>query len=169
MVGSRDNHDGSEKSPHVDKMRQKSPRFGDTKGLALKGGIVLAAVVLVVILLVMVSSSRSKARFILSANEIQDVTADVQSKTVYDAGSKIYFLINRRNGKPLNASHFVIEISREDSGKFGGLKQISFEIDKDFAKVSAYIPVDYFTRTGKYLVKSFLDGKPVTSDEIKVQ
>ena len=97
------------------------------------------------------------------------IREDVQSKTAYELGSKIHFLINRRNGKSLNANHFVIEIGREEGGKYGNFKQISFEIEKDFSKVSAYIPVDYFTRKGKYMVKSYLDGKPVISEEIKVQ
>ena len=169
MVSGSGNHGGSGDSSQVDSMRQKPPRFSDMKGMAFKGGIALAAVILVVVLLMMVSSTRSRARFILTDHEIQDINEDIASKTVYDAGSKIHFLINRRNGKSLNASHFVIEIGREDGGKFGSFKQISFEIDKDFTKVSAYIPVDYFTRKGKYMVKSYLDGKPVISEEIKVQ
>jgi hypothetical protein len=169
MVSGRNNHNDPDESSQTDGMRQKSSRFGDMKGMALKGGVVLAAVTLVIILLVMVSSSRSRARFVLTDHEIQNVGEDVQSKTNYDLGSKIHFLINRRNGKSLNANHFVIEIGREDGGKFGSFKQISFEIDKDFAKVSAYIPVDYFTRKGKYMVKSYLDGKPVISEEIMVQ
>ncbi len=169
MVGSRENHDGSDSASHVDRRRHKTPLFGETKGRIIKGGIVLAAVVLVVVLLMMVTSSRSKARFVLSASEIQEVSADVQSQTTYDVGSKIFFLVNKRNGKSLNASHFVIEISREDGGKPGAQKQISYEIDKEFGKVSAYIPVEYFSRPGKYRVKSFLDGKPVTSDEVDIR
>ena len=72
MVSGRDNHNGPDESSQVDRMRQKPSRFGDMKGMALKGGVALAAVTLVVILLMMVSSSRSRARFVLSDHEIQD-------------------------------------------------------------------------------------------------
>jgi hypothetical protein len=170
MVTGRNNDNGLEDSSQVDRMRQKQPLLsGDMKGMVVKGGIALAAIALVILLLVMVSSTKSRARFILSDHELQDVTQEVQSQTIYEPGSKIHFLINRRNGKSLNASHFVMEIGREDGGKYGSFKQISYEIDKEFTKVSAYIPADYFTRKGNYMVKSYLDGKPVISEEIKVQ
>jgi len=169
MVSSRNNHEEPDDVSPVEKKRPRSPRLGDFKGTAVKGGVILAGIVLVVALFFMVSSTRSRARFVLSDHEIQDLSADLVSQKAFSAGSKVFFLMNKRNGNKLNASHFVMEISREDGGKYVGARQISFEIDKDFPKISSYIPVDYFGRKGKYMVKSFLDGKPVSTEEIQVE
>jgi hypothetical protein len=142
----------------------------DVKHIAVKGGGVLAIIIVIfVVYMVIVSTSRAKARFVLTDHEIQDVSEDVESQRVYPAGSKVYFLVNKRNGRELGAGHFVIEIAREEGGKLSGPKQISFEIDKDFTKLSTYIPVDYFKNKGKFSIKAFLDGKPLSSQEIEVE
>ncbi len=168
MVSSNNHEEMDDMSP-VEKKRLRLPRPGEIKGVALKGGVVMAGLVLVVALFFMVSSTRSKARFVLSDHEIEELDADLVSKKTFTTRSKVFFLINRRNGKNLNASHFVMEISREENGKYVEARQISFEIDRDFPKISTYIPVDYFSRQGKYMVKSFLDGKPVSSEEIQIE
>ncbi len=142
----------------------------DIKNMALKGGGVLVVVlILLAVYMVMVSTARGKARFVLTDHEIQDVSQDVESQRVFPEGSKVFFLVNKRNGRELGAGHFVIEISREQGGKQDGVKQISYEIDRDFTKLSSYIPVDYFKKKGKFTVKAFLDGKPISSEVIEVE
>ncbi len=142
----------------------------DMKNIALKGGGALAVVLIVIVVyMMMVATTRGKVRFVLTDHEVQDVSQDIESQKVFPAGSKVFFLVNKRNGRELNAGHVVIEIGHEQGGKIEGVKQISFEIDKDFTKLSSYIPVDYFRKKGKFSVKAFLDGKPVSSEVIDVE
>ncbi|MCX7678054.1 MAG: hypothetical protein N2316_02430 [Spirochaetes bacterium] len=148
----------------------KSIRGVDTRSIAVKGGIALAVVLaLFLVYILVVSVPRAKVRFVLTDYEVQNLEQDIESQKTFALGGKIFFLINRRNGKELNATHVVLEIAKIDEDKTGSVKQISFDIDKDFTKLTTFIPVDYFKKKGKYLVKAFLDGKPFAEEEISVE
>lgn len=162
--------EGQKERPAVEADRGRGFGGFDIKSVGIKGGAALAVIILIIaVYMVMMSSARGKVRFVLADHEIQDVSQDVESQKVFPEGSKVFFLVNKRSGSDLGAGHFVIEIARDEGGKFTGAKQISFEIDKDFAKLSSYIPVDYFRKKGKFSIKAFLDGKPVSSQEIEVE
>lgn len=155
--------------------KNMSPHKPDLKGidkrnLAIKGGIALAIILALFLLyMLMVSVPRSKVRFVLTDHEVQNLEEDIESQKAFTSGSKIYFLINKRNGKELNAGNVVLEIAKTDEGKSSNRKQISFEIDKDFTKLTTFIPVDYFRKKGKYTIKAFLDGKPLDEHEIEIE
>ncbi len=144
-------------------------RLSNMKGIIVKGGAVLAIIALVIVLFTTLSTRKSRARFVLSDREIVKLDEDIESKTVYQTGDTVYFLVNRLNGNILNADRFIMEIGREEDGKYGGFKSISYDISKEFVKLRASIPSDYFSAEGKYIIKTYLDGKLITTNEITIK
>ena len=144
-----------------------APGAGDKKGsmkLVVKIGLV-AAIFIVVFYLIYFTVQYGRANFILSNQEIaSDNDRQVES---YKVGDKIYFFINRNN-TDLEANLFVMEIEFYEGNEYKHYKQISYEIDKNFPKISAYIPIEYFSRSGKYRIKASLDGKLVATNKIEV-
>ena len=128
-------------------------------------GVPIAAVFVVVFFLIYKTTKIGKANFVLSNQEITSEDADMV--TQYKPGDKIYFFINK-NFKKLDASLFIIEIEYNADGEYRHYKQISYEIDKEYPKLSAYMPVEYFQRAGKYRVKASLDGEVAVTNLIEV-
>ncbi len=144
-----------------------APEAGDKKGsmkLFVKIGLV-AAIFIVVFYLIYFTVQYGKANFILSSQEItSDADPQVES---YKVGDKIYFFLNRNN-TDLESNLFVIEIEFYEGNDYKHYKQISYETDKNYPKISAYIPTEYFSRDGKYRIKASLDGKLVATNKIEV-
>lgn len=144
-----------------------APGAGDKKGsmkLVVKIGLV-AAIFIVVFYLIYFTVQYGRANFILSNQEI--ASDDDRQVDSYKVGEKIYFFINRNN-TDLEANLFVMEIEFYEGNEYKHYKQISYEIDKNFPKISAYIPTEYFSRSGKYRIKASLDGKLVATNKIEV-
>lgn len=130
--------------------------------------IKIALVVLifvVVFYIIYYTVNYSGANFILSNQEIG--SAGDKTVKIYKPGEKIYFFISRR-GQNLDAGLFIIEIDYFENEAYQRYKQISYELDKNFVKLNASIPTEYFLRQGKYQVKASLDGKIVSTRKIEV-
>jgi len=108
-----------------------------------------------------------KVIFIISDSEI--TSADEGSgKTEFKAGDKLYFMISRYK-KQLDAGAFIIKIEAFKDNDYAHYKQISYEIDRDFQKISCYIPDEYFKHSGKYRVRAYLDNESVAIKDFEVK
>ncbi|MCP4134367.1 MAG: hypothetical protein GY754_25560 [bacterium] len=107
-----------------------------------------------------------KANLLLSDNEIESADSAV-SIVRFKVNNKVYFLINRNTGV-LGAQTAVLEIEKSKDNAYEAYKKISYEIDKQFAKLSAYIPAEYFSIPGKYKIKTKLDNVEIASQEITI-
>lgn len=126
----------------------------------------VAAIFGIIFYLIYFSVRYSKANFILSNQEI--TSADSSLVENYKINDKIYFFINR-NSTNLNSNLMVLEIESYDNKEYRHYKQISYELEKDFPKLSSYIPSEYFRRAGKYRIKVSFDGKIAATNSIEVQ
>ncbi|HQG42535.1 MAG TPA: hypothetical protein PLE64_07490, partial [Spirochaetota bacterium] len=67
----------------------------------------------------------------------------------------------------LDCDTVTISLYYFENDSYAQYKQITFEVDKDFPKLSTYIPDEYFKRHGQYQIKVLLDGKVVATKEFK--
>ncbi len=130
----------------------------------LKVGLVVA-IFGVVFYLIYFTVQYGKATFILSNQEI--TSGDDSQVTRFEVNDKIFFFISRHS-TDLDSNLFIIEIEYNDGENYRHYKKISYEVEKDFPKISAYIPSEYFRRSGKYRIKASLDGKIVAIHDIEV-
>ena len=145
-------------------LNMDNDRKAGTVKLVAKVALV-ALIFAVVFYLIYFTSQFGKANFILSSHEI--VSEDDAQVARYAAGDKVYFFINREF-EDLDSNMFSIEIEFFVNKDFQRYKQISYEIDKDFKSLGAYIPAEYFKRPGRYRVKASLDGKVAATNEIEI-
>ncbi|MCU0847867.1 MAG: hypothetical protein MUD12_08265 [Spirochaetes bacterium] len=108
-----------------------------------------------------------KASFIISDSEITSADEGL-SKTEFKAGEKLYFMISRYK-KQLDAGVFIIKIEVFKDTDYAHYKQISYEINRDFQKISCYIPDEYFKLPGKYRVRAYLDNESVAIKDFEVK
>ncbi|GEM_PF-409696 len=127
----------------------------------------IVGVFLVVFYLIYFSTRYGKATLILSNREITSVDQSIEPERAFPVRSRIHFYVERENRR-LESTLFVIAIEYFEKNAYKHYKQITYEIDKDFPKVSASIPEEYFTRAGKYRIKAMLDSKVVDMKEIEV-
>lgn len=142
---------------------ENNGKAGSVK-LAAKVALV-ALIFAVVFYLIYFTTQYGKAVFILSNQEIASV--DEKHVARYTVGDKIYFFI-KRNFEDLDSNMFAMEIEYFENNDFKRYKQISYEIDKSFEDMGAYIPAVYFMRPGRYRIKASLDGKVVAANEIEL-
>lgn len=142
---------------------ENNAKAGSVK-LAAKIALV-ALIFAVAFYLIYFTTQYRKVVFILSNQEI----ASIEDKQVvrYTVGDKIHFFI-KRNFENLDSNMFAMEIEYFENNDFKRYKQISYEIDKNFADMGAYIPTVYFMRPGRYHIKASLDGKVVATNEIEL-
>ncbi|MGV7929249.1 MAG: hypothetical protein AB2L13_10140 [Spirochaetota bacterium] len=139
---------------------------GKAGTIKLAGKVALVALIFAVVFyLIYFTTQYGKANFILSSHEI--TSGDEAQVARYAVQDKVYFFINRKF-ENLDSNMFAIEIEYFENNDFRRYKQISFEIDKDFQSLGAYIPTEYFKRPGRYRVKASLDGKVVAANEIEL-
>jgi len=139
-----------------------------------KKGIISIAIKIVVVVVVLgaalyflyYKTIYRDVTFIVSKNDIVSA-ADTESALEYNAGDRIYFYFERK-GKVLDANLGVVEIEFYQDNKYQHYKQISYEIEKKFKSLNSYIPGEYFSRAGKYKLKTYLDGNLSSSIEINV-
>lgn len=134
--------------------------------VAIKVSLIVG-VFLVVFYLIYFSTRYGKATLTLSNREIASVGQSIALERTFPAGSRIYFHIERENRR-LESTLFVIAIEYFENNSYRHYKQITYEIDEDFPKVSASIPEEYFMRAGQYRIKALLDSKIVDTKEIEV-
>ncbi len=127
--------------------------------------IVLAVISISVFLIYHYQSGRKEALLMLSSGEITSLKE--ASETEYAVRDRVYFLVGRKS-LPLNADVIIIEIEKKQNGEYQRYKQISFEIEKDFQKLHAYIPGVYFREGGAYRIKAYLDNRVISNREILV-
>jgi hypothetical protein len=126
----------------------------------------VAAIFGIIFYLIYFSVQYSKANFILSNQDI--TSAEVALVQNYKVNDKIYFFLNRHN-ENLSSNLLILEIEFYDNKEYRHYKQISYELEKDYPKLSSYIPSEYFRKAGKYRIKVTLDGKIVATTLIDVQ
>ncbi|TAL38722.1 MAG: hypothetical protein EPN93_04430 [Spirochaetes bacterium] len=144
-----------------------SPVKGGKKGsLGLVIKVALVALIFIgVFYLIYFSVQYGKANFVLSDREITSDSDPVVER--FKTGGKIYFFINRIS-KDLDSSLFTIEIEKQENNEFRHHKQVSYEIEKSFPQMGAYLPQEYFRKAGKYRIKALLDGKVVATHPVEV-
>lgn len=163
-------HEDHKRGPQdAEKKEQEDFATPPARGPKLKTsiikGVLVACFFLLVIYLIYYSAHYGKANFILSS---QDVTTDSAPQVVrYKVQDRVYFYINRNNTE-LNSTLLVIEVEFFEGNAYKPYKQIRFDLEKDFPKLSSYIPGEYFRRAGRYKVKASLDGKNVSENEIEI-
>jgi len=133
-------------------------------GLILKV-VLVASIFAAVFSLIYFAVQYGEANFVLSNQEITSENSD--SIVSYKVNDKVYFYINRKM-KSLDANLFIMEIEYFEKGEYRHYKQISYELEKEFPKISSYVPSEYFSRAGKYRIKASLDGKLVATNIIEV-
>ena len=137
-------------------------------GPAIKIALVLS-IFIVVFYLVYFATKYGKAALYLSNVEINSVPDDGGDKDLnFKLNDKIYFYVERE-GKNLESDLIVLDVEFFDKGSYRKFKQISYEIDKNFPKLGAYIPREYFAKSGKYRIKMSLDGKMADQKEFQIQ
>ncbi|MFC1670181.1 hypothetical protein ACFL20_07280 [Spirochaetota bacterium] len=113
-------------------------------------------------------ATSGRAEFYISDKEIT-VTGDAHSGPhSFIAKSRIYFHVSRSGGKKLNADIIVLEINKFKENSFKKYKKLSFEVARDFGKLAAYIPKEYFSAAGKYKIKATIDGLLVKEIDLTI-
>jgi hypothetical protein len=133
-------------------------------GLILKV-VLVVSIFAAVFSLIYFAVQYGEANFILSDQEI--TSEDSGGVASYKVNDKVYFYISRKM-KSLDANLFIIEIEYFEKDEYRRYKQISYELEKEFPKISSYVPSEYFSRAGKYRIKASLDGKLVATNIIEV-
>jgi hypothetical protein len=114
-----------------------------------------------------IKTTLNRAIFILSNQEITDYD-DGDSAESFSPGDRVYYSLKNPHGS-LNADVFILEIERKSEGAFRAYKKITYEIDRTFPKISAYIPGEYFTQSGEYRIRAYLDGNAVADGELVIR
>lgn len=144
--------------------------FSRDKGvvrLGIKIGLILL-IFFVIFYLLYFATRYGQARFILSNHEILTAEEEASgSHLVFNPSDKVFFYIGRE-GKNVESDLVVVEIEVSEGGGYKHYKQISYEVEKIFPKLSGYIPGEYFSRSGKYRIKALLDGKIVSTKDITI-
>lgn len=135
-------------------------------GIVIKVSLIVV-IFFVVFYLIYFSTRYGKAKFVLSDNEIVTVVSDIAQEQTFRTNNRLYFYIEKEN-KNLESNLFVLQIEFFENNSYRHYKQISYEVEKDFPKLSAYIPEEYFKREGKYRIKASLDSKIVDIREIQL-
>ncbi len=135
-------------------------------GIVIKVSLIIV-IFLVVFYLIYFSTRYGKAKFALSDSEIIKVVTETTGELRFKTNSRIYFYIEKEN-KNLESNLVVLQIEFFENNSYKHYKQISYEVEKDFPKLSAYIPEEYFKRAGRYRIKASLDSKIVDIKDIEL-
>ncbi len=135
-----------------------------TVNLVLKV-ICVALVIIAALWLIFNIQDYGKANLIISNQEI--TSNDQSSVSKFSNNDKVYFFVDRIMKSKLDCDTVTIALYYFENDSYTQYKQITFEVDKDFPKLSAYIPEEYFKRHGQYQIKVLLDGKVVATKEFK--
>ena len=135
-----------------------------TVNLVLKV-ICVALVIIVALWLIFNIQDYGKANLIISNQEI--TSNDQSSVSKFSNNDKVYFFVDRIMKSKLDCDTVTIALYYFENDSYTQYKQITFEVDKDFPKLSTYIPDEYFKRHGQYQIKVLLDGKVVATKEFK--
>ena len=135
-----------------------------TVNLVLKV-ICVALVIIAALWLIFNIQDYGKANLIISNQEI--TSNDQSSVSKFSNNDKVYFFVDRIMKSKLDCDTVTISLYYFENDSYTQYKQITFEVDKDFPKLSTYIPEEYFKRHGQYQVKVLLDGKVVATKEFK--
>ena len=138
---------------------KKAPFYQKNK--LLTGGI--AALLLVILIIIIRGCFTGNDTGKLMVNISPDETARETEGTVpatptIPAGQKLYFSIKKKN-TTLGVTDISLEIEKEIEGKFIRYKRILFEVEDRFPELKTVIPGVYFTETGTYRVKVFLESE----------
>jgi len=135
-----------------------------TVNLVLKV-ICVALVIIAALWLIFNIQDYGKANLIISNQEI--TSNDQSSVSKFSNNDKVYFFVDRIMKSKLDCDTVAIALYYFENDSYTQYKQITFEVDKDFPKLSTYIPDEYFKRHGQYQIKVLLDGKVVATKEFK--
>lgn len=135
-----------------------------TVNLVLKV-ICVALVIIAALWLIFNIQDYGKANLIISNQEI--TSNDQSSVSKFSNNDKVYFFVDRIMKSKLDCDTVTISLYYFENDSYTQYKQITFEVDKDFPKLSTYIPEEYFKRHGQYQIKVLLDGKVVATKEFK--
>ena len=137
-----------------------------TVNLVLKV-ICVALVIIAALWLIFNIQDYGKANLIISNQEI--TSNDQSSVSKFSNNDKVYFFVDRIMKSKLDCDTVTIALYYFENDSYTQYKQITFEVDKDFPKLSAYIPEEYFKRHGQYQIKVLLDGKVVATKEFTIE
>lgn len=137
-----------------------------TVNLVLKV-ICVALVIIVALWLIFNIQDYGKANLIISNQEI--TSNDQSSVSKFSNNDKVYFFVDRIMKSKLDCDTVTISLYYFENDSYAQYKQITFEVDKDFPKLSTYIPDEYFKRHGQYQIKVLLDGKVVATKEFTIE
>lgn len=135
-----------------------------TVNLVLKV-ICVALVIIAALWLIFNIQDYGKANLIISNQEI--TSNDQSSVSKFSNNDKVYFFVDRIMKSKLDCDTVTISLYYFENDSYAQYKQITFEVDKDFPKLSTYIPDEYFKRHGQYQIKVLLDGKVVATKEFQ--
>jgi len=137
-----------------------------TVNLVLKV-ICVALVIIAALWLIFNIQDYGKANLIISNQEI--TSNDQSSVSKFSNNDKVYFFVDRIMKSKLDCDTVTISLYYFENDSYAQYKQITFEVDKDFPKLSTYIPDEYFKRHGQYQIKVLLDGKVVATKEFTIE
>lgn len=127
----------------------------------------IASAVFLVIYLIVSRTGLGSANFIISDKEIDSAGEPVKIKDL-KSSSRLYFYAGKRIGS-IGADRLEVVIEKGNGSDYKPYKKIEFEMESSFDKIAAYIPEQYFKKSGKYRIKGYLDGKSIGSYDINVQ
>ena len=169
-----DNNKNTEnKNSGKKEIMNEEPESSDTKKSSVKTLLKIVLIIAVIALgfyFIYFKATSSRALFLVSNSEITSKDDVSKQNLIFKPTDKVFFLISRKGDEyKLEADLIVIEIEYFDKNAYSKYKKLSYEIGKEFQKLSAYIPSEYFTRSGKYKIKASLDGKLIEEREIQVE
>lgn len=129
----------------------------------LIGGIAVLLVSAAIYLFYSINSH--KAIFVISGTEI-GMADDGFNEVTIRQGGRVYFWFGRKKTL-LDATSVRMTIAPMESGD-NQTFDITYGTAKDFAKISSFIPGDYFTRQGKYKIRGYMDGDEVNVCDVTV-
>ena len=138
---------------------------GNAKGKMYLG--IAAAIVLIALAgYIYYTADSHKARFVISTAEIS-TPDDVTEEITIRAGDKVYFWFGRKR-ELIDVTSVRVTIERAD-GKDGSKSfGVTYDIAKDFARLSAYLPGEYFSAPGRYNLTGYMDNDSIATCSVTV-
>lgn len=140
--------------------------FSGNSKMKMYLGIAIALLLVILAGYIYYSADSHKARFVISTMEIGTVDDGLEEITI-NAGDKVYFWFGRKR-ELIDVTSVRVTIERQDGKDASKSMGVTYDLAKDFARLSSYLPGDYFMAPGKYNLTGYMDRDKVTTCLVNV-